>query len=322
MKTLLFSIVIFCGLQSSISADDIFSPAIPKFKGCCAKRITPADTNKGVRCQVSARSTKSKVQSTNKITCIPTFKSKIISLSPAITEIIYALGAGNKIAAVSDFCTYPPEVKSKPIVGGVFNPSYEKMLSLRPNLIIFQGNFSKIKKFCQTYKIPECNVQLDDWSSITNSIQQIGNKIGCSKKAVKLRAEMVSKSDDLRKLSANKKTIPVLVCVGRETGPVASCTTIGKASFINEMLKIAGGSNICEDVIGAYPTISSEIIFSRQPAVIFDLRPARKINKEQIVKEWKFINKKSKIIVLTNDYLMVPGPRIIKIAEGFLEKLK
>ncbi|RLD08276.1 MAG: hypothetical protein DRI44_10020, partial [Chlamydiae bacterium] len=68
--------------------------------------------------------------------------------------------------------------------------------------------------------------------------------------------------------------------------------------------------------------ISSEIIYSRQPPVIFDFRPAQNVNVEQIIKEWKFINKKSKIIVLTNDFLMVPGPRITKIAEDFREKLK
>jgi len=322
MKTILLSIIIFCGLQSSIFADDGFSPAIPRFKGCCAKRVATADTNKGVRCQVSVQRTKYHPGIRGALTRVQSTKDKIISLSPAIAEIIYALGAGNKIVAVSDFCTYPPEVRSKPTVGGFVNPSYEKILSLKPNLIIFQGDFAKIKKFCQTYKIPECNVQLDDWNSITNSIQQIGNKIGNSKQAIKLRAEMVSQLNNIRKNSKNKKPIPILVCVGREAGPVASCTTIGKKSFINEMLKIAGGSNICEDVVGAYPTISSEIIYSRQPAVIFDLRPAQKVNEEQIIKEWEFVDKKSRIFVLTNNYLMVPGPRITKIAEDFREKLK
>jgi len=316
MKTLLFSIIIFCCLQSTqIFADDGFSPAIPKFKGCCAKRITPADTNHLQRIKRKALNNQQEILNVQ-------VKNKIISLSPAITEIIYALDAGDKIIAVSDFCTYPPEVKSKPPVGGFVNPSYEKILSLKPNLIIYQGDFAKIKKFCKTYKIPECNVQLDDWNSITNSIQQIGNKIGCSKKAVKLRNGMVSRLDNIRKISGNKKPIPVLVCVGREPGAVASCTTIGRKSFINEMLKVAGGSNICEDVIGAYPTISSEIIYSRQPAVIFELRPAQNVNVEQIIKEWKFINKKSKIFVLTNNYLMVPGPRITKIAEEFRKALK
>ena len=304
MKNLIISVVIFCGLQSTIFADDNFIPEIPKFKGCCAKRIAPTDTNENVRPKISAQNTKHKKQST---------KYKIVALSPAITEIIYALGAGDKIIAVSDFCEFPPEVKSKAKVGGVFNPSFEKMLSLRPNLLIYQGEFPRIKEFCKTYKIPVCNVQLDDIKTITNSIQQIGEKIGKSEKAKKLRRKICN---SLRKIKSDKN-IPVFVCVGREPGVVASCTTIGKKSFINEMLKIAGGSNVCEDVIGLYPTVSSEIILSRKPEIIFELCPARKVNKERIKEEWKLISKGARVIILTNDYLMVPGPRITKLFSQF-----
>jgi len=340
--TTIISIIFFCGLPQhsqgfqqstqavagqAIFADDGFVLEVPKFKGCKAKCVTPntqgQQRQQGLQGQ---QNPKHKAQSTN----TPAFRhstnftnsSSIIALSPAITEIIYALGAGDKIIAVSDFCTYPPEVKNIPIIGGFINPSFERILTYKPNLIIYQGMFSKIKKFCENYKIPTCNVQLDDWITITNSIQQIGNKIGNTKQAIELRKNMVDKLNDIKKLSANKNPVPVLVCVGRETGPVASCTTIGKNSFINEALTIAGGSNVCEDVIGAYPTISAEVIFARQPAIIFELRPGQKINEKRIIKEWEILNKKSKVIILTNDFLMVPGPRITKIAEEFRNTLK
>ena len=307
LLTTIISIIFFCGLLSTGFADGGFTPTIPKFKGCKAKCVSP--NTQGQKGQ----------QGTNiyKKSKIKNLKSKIISLSPGITEIVYALGAGEKIVAVSDFCTYPPEVKNKPLIGGSINPSFERILVSQPDLIIYQGAFSKIKKFCENYEIPTCNVQLDDLTSITNSIQQIGNKIGSSKQAVKLRNQITDKLDNIKNLSVNNNTIPILVCVGRETGPVSSCTTIGKKSFINEMLIIAGGSNVCEDVIGAYPTISAEVISSRQPAIIFELRPGQKINEEQIIKEWRILNKRSKIVILTNDFLMVPGPRITKIAEEF-----
>jgi len=308
MKSLIFTnevvrycmlIIFFCGLQSTIFADDGFVPEVPKFKGCKAKCVSPnTQRHQGQ------------------------IKSKIIALSPAIAEIIYAIGADDDIIAVSDFCNYPPEAKKKQKVGGAINPSYERILVLKPDLVIYQGLMAKIKKFCKNYKIPTYNVQLDNWKTITNSIQEIGNKIGHSESAIKLRNQMAEKWNKIRSHTVKKKPIPVLVCVGRETGPVASCTTIGKNSFINEALTIAGGSNICADVIGAYPTISAEVIAARQPAIIFELRPGQKINEKQIIKEWRILNKKSKIIILTNNYLMVPGPRITKIAEEFRKKLK
>ena len=323
----IISIIFFCGLQSTIFADDGFVLEVPKFKGCKAKCVSPnkqrPQGQKGLQGQ---QNPKHKAQSTNtpalRHSTNFTNPSSIIALSPAITEIIYALGAGDEIIAVSDFCNYPPEAKKKQKVGGAINPSYEQVLVSKPDLIIYQGLMVKIKKFCENYKIQTYNVQLDNWETITNSIQQIGNKIGYSKSAIKLRNQMAEKWNKIRNIAVKKIPVPVLICVGRESGPVASCTTIGKNSFINEALTIAGGSNVCEDVIGAYPTISAEIISSRQPAIIFELRPGQKINADQIIKEWEILNKKSKVIILTNDYLMVPGPRITKIAEEFRKKLK
>ncbi len=180
MRAIVISIVIFCCLQSTIFADCNFVPEIPKFKGCRAKRVTPADTNHLQRIKKKTLNNQQEILNIQ-------VRHKIISLSPAITEIIYALGAGDDIIAVSDFCAYPPEVKNKPTVGGYVNPSFEKILSLQPDLIIFQGDFFKIKKFCKSYKVPMCNVQLDDLISITNSIQRIGNKIGKAKQSVALR---------------------------------------------------------------------------------------------------------------------------------------
>ena len=338
----IISIIFFCGLPrhsqgfqqstqavagQAIFADDGFIPEVPKFKGCKAKCVSSnTQRHQGQQGPQGQQNPKHKAQSTSTPVLQhftnSTNPSSIIALSPAITEIIYAIGGGDDIIAVSDFCNYPPEAKKKQKVGGAINPSYEQILVSKPDLIIYQGVMAKVKKFCENYKIPTYNVQLDNWKTITNSIQQIGNKTGYSKSAVKLRNQMAKKWNKIRDLAIKKKPIPVLVCVGRETGPVASCTTIGKNSFINEALTIAGGSNVCEDVIGAYPTISAEIISSRQPSIIFELRPGQKFNEKQIIKEWEILNKSSRIIILTNNFLMVPGPRITKIAEEFRKKLK
>jgi len=246
---------------------------------------------------------------------------KIIAFSPAITEIIFALGAGNDIIAVSDFCNYPPEAKTKPKIGGFINPSYEQILMAKPNLLIFQGQMIKIKRFCEKYNIDSLNVKIDNWESITNSIQKIGNKIGKKEKAKNLRKNMAERWDNL-KYSKPNVGISTFVCAGREAGPVASCMIPGKKSFIMEALEVAGGSNICSDVIGAYPTVSAEIIFARQPEIIFELRPGEKINEKSLRKEWNYLkDNKSKVVFITNDFAMVPGPRIINLAEQFRKLL-
>ena len=249
---------------------------------------------------------------------------RIIAFSPAITEIIFALGAEDDIIAVSDFCNYPPEAKSISKIGGIINPSYEHILMTKPDLIIFQGQMTKIKTFCKKYKIDFLNVQIDDWSSITNSIQKIGNKIGKKKAAEKLLENMAARWDKLKN-SKSKTVVPTFICAGRETGPVASCMIPGKKSFLIEALEVAGGSNICSDVAGAYPTVSSEVVFARKPEIIFELRPGENINdknSEKLKQEWSFFkNQKDLIVFITNDFAMVPGPRIVELAELFRKKL-
>jgi len=96
----------------------------------------------------------------------------------------------------------------------------------------------------------------------------------------------------------------------------------GKKSFINEALEIAGGSNICSDVIGAYPTVSAEVILARQPEIIFELRPGEKINEKKLRKDWSFLkHKSSKVVFITNGFAMVPGPRIVDLAELFKTRI-
>jgi len=281
-----------CKLQADKSKIKQHSPNPPASAGLCLQR--------GTKSQISNR---------------------IIAFSPAITEIVFALGAGDDIIAVSDFCNYPPEAKAKPKIGGIINPSYEHILMTKPDLLIFQGQMAKIKSFCEKYKIDSLNVQIDNWASITNSIQKIGNKIGKEKAAEILRENMAARWNKLKN-SNFKAKVPTFVCAGRESGPVASCMIPGKKSFIMEALEVAGGSNICSDVIGAYPTVSAEIIFARQPEIIFELRPGEKLNKKSLRKEWNFFkNNKSKVIFITNDFAMVPGPRIVDLAELLKQKI-
>jgi len=322
--TTIVSIVIFCCLQSTIFADDDFIPAIPKYTGCKAKCVNP-NTQKR-QGQQGQQNPKHKAQSTNtpalQHSTNFTNPSSIIALSPAIAEIVYAIGGGDSIIAVSDFCNYPAGAKKKPKIGGYINPSYERILLLEPDLLIFQGKMAKINSFCEKYKIKSLNVKIDNWVSITNSIQRIGNVLGKEVAAKNLRRNMAVRWNKLKN-SKLKRTVPVFICAGREPGPVASSMIPGKKSFINEALEIAGGSNICSDVIGAYPTVSSEVIFARQPEIIFELRPGERIAEKKLRKEWNFLKgNKRKIIFITNDFAMVPGPRIVDLAELFRRKLK
>ncbi len=307
MKRIFFSIVFIALVVPVFASKPHFQVRATngrqKAEKNCKLQIANCKLQTNSKCQIS--NVKSKIS------------NKIIAFSPAITEIVFALGAGDDIIAVSDFCNYPPEAKTKLKIGGIINPSYEHILMTKPNLLIFQGQMPKIKSFCEKYKIDSLNVKIDNWASITNSIQKIGNKIGKEKAAEILGQNMAARWNKLKN-SKLKDAVSTFVCAGRESGPVASCMIPGKKSFIMEALEVAGGSNICSDVIGAYPTVSAEIIFARQPEIIFELRPGEKINDKVLRKEWNYLkDNKSKVVFITNDFAMVPGPRIVDLAELF-----
>jgi iron complex transport system substrate-binding protein len=250
---------------------------------------------------------------------------RIVSFTPAITEILYELAADDIVVGVSDFCTYPPHVRSKQKVGGLFNPNLEVLLRLKPTDIFLQGNIETVRSFCRKNGVNMHTVTLENLDTITNGIQQIGNALGRAAAAETLRRNIDGQWQDMIAASRSHTTIPVFICIGREPGPVASCSTANTGSFLSEALDAAGGSNICSDVVGHYPTISAEVLNMRNPSVILDLQPGRTFSRREYavrLHEWDTLSsvnaiKNGRVILLTNDCILVPGPRITEIAGLF-----
>jgi iron complex transport system substrate-binding protein len=200
---------------------------------------------------------------------------KIVSFTPAITEILYALDADDMIIGVSDFCKYPLEAQQKQRIGGLFNPNLELLLRLKPTDVFLQGKMATVNRFCDKNGIRLHTITLETRDSITNGIQQIGDALDRTAAAQTLRQNMNEQWQAMTTASHSRNTVPVFICIGREPGPVASCSTANTNTFLSEALTAAGGSNICSDVIGHYPTISAEVLNMRNPAVILDLQPGR-----------------------------------------------
>ena len=255
----------------------------------------------------------------------PAGPRRIVSFTPALTEIIFALGAGDDVVGVSDFCSYPPHAAAKQKIGGFFNPNYELLLTLHPTDIFIQGSMQDLRRFGDNNAIRIHPVTLEDWCSVTNAIQQIGASLGLPGRALKLRTDMARRWDALRADTHSRPPVPVFLCVGREAGPVAACATAGAHSFLTEALHAAGGSNICLDVVGAYPTVAAEVLSVRNPPVIIDCMPGTRLSEKQYaarLNDWQSLDTVSAVadqavILVTNDFVMVPGPRLVEIAELF-----
>ena len=226
-------------------------------------------------------SAKSKKTITKKIkksakTVEVTYPKSIVTLSPAAAEILYAIGAGDQIAAVSQFTDYPPEAAEKPIVGGFDGKtlSIETILSYEPDLVyLTEGMHNFLIEPLDSYGIKWYLSNATSITAIEKEIMDMGELTGHQDEAAQVVAQMAEKlskayvpaaaptEDD--EVEALDSTIKVYYEVWN-----APFMSVGSTSFIHDVIVNAGGKNIFDDLTDAYPMVSDETIIARAPDVI------------------------------------------------------
>lgn len=190
---------------------------------------------------------------------------RIVSLAPNITEILFYLGIGDRVVGVTDFCDYPEEARKKEKIGGFINPNIEKIISLKPDLVIAtkDGNnpisVERLKKF----KIPVFVIYPVDLEGVMKTILNISEFLDVREKGVQLVDEMKRKVEEIKKRVPNKKKKRVLLLY--ETSPLIAS---GPGTLADSLIKIAGGENVLSDSPVRYPKINIEEVIVRKPDVI------------------------------------------------------
>ena len=253
--------------------------------------------------------------SLNSQTDIP---QNIVSLSPASTEILFAVGAESQIAAVSQFTDYPPEATKLPIVGGFDGKtlSIEKILSFKPDFVYMTDgmhNFliDQLNQYGIKYYLSTANSVAD----VKKEISEIGKITGHEEKALQevtqIQKTIAECTETARKTTATENTSSeISVYYEVWNSPYMSA---GKTSFINDIISIAGGKNIFDDIDSPYPIVSEETIIIRQPEVIFVPATAG-ITVESVAARIGWENlpavKNKKIFVIDDNLITRPGARI------------
>jgi len=251
---------------------------------------------------------------------------RIICIAPSITEIVFALGCGERVVGVSHFSTYPPEVKDKADIGGWINPNRERILALEPDLVITQGKHSTIARLCQDHGIRFLSVKIDSVNEITEAVVLLGQELGVEDRALKLAAKITAGLENVRQKTRLLSPRKVFISIGHTPGELSGLTTFNSGTFLNELIEIAGGVNIFADAPGSYPQISKESLVKRQPELIIELYPDGLSDKEQktLLNDWDQLSmlqavRSGRVYFLTEDYLMIPGVRIVQTAQRFAE---
>ncbi len=190
---------------------------------------------------------------------------RIVSHVPPITETLFALGLGENLVGVSDYCDYPEEAKLKPSVGNYYNPSIENIVALEPDLVLTDGHSENIKQLDEL-EITYLVIDPKDIDDIFESIELLGRVTGIEKTARELINNMKKGIESVQKQveDAPKVRVVYLIDVTDLTNP----WTAGPGSFVDHLINMAGGENIAARSIGAWVQISIEEVVNTDPEVI------------------------------------------------------
>jgi iron complex transport system substrate-binding protein len=191
--------------------------------------------------------------------------SRIVSLVPSVTEIVFALGAQDRLVGRTDFCDYPAAVRTKPSVGGMINPSLETLLALRPDLVVAtdEGNREDTIQQIERLRIPIYLVHADRIAETVDLIARVGELTGRQAQVAKLTGQMLGRIEAVRRAVAPFPRPRVLYVLWPEPLIVP-----GRASMLTELISVAGGASITAGDGEAYPRFSLEAAVARAPEVI------------------------------------------------------
>jgi len=192
---------------------------------------------------------------------------RVICLIPSVVDIVYSLGAGADVVAISNFTKYPKEALEKPSIGLPLNPSMESIIALHPDLALGSGDLNTMEFAGQLERlgIPVFMVDPHGIEGIYASILSIGRALNREPDAKTLVARLRTRVDRVKARVSGKPRVRVFMAIWYD--PVM---TIGKRAFISELIEAAGARSVTDDIAQEWPEVSIETVVSRQPdALLF-----------------------------------------------------
>jgi iron complex transport system substrate-binding protein len=246
------------------------------------------------------------------------FPNRVVSLSPSITEVIYGLGAMEKVVGVTLYSDFPPGVEKLPIVGGWIDPNLEAILELKPDLVIMIEDQNeifgdKIRKLGLNTLSVDCNGSIKD---ITDSIWQIAKALGKEGDARRLVEDIDTNLEEIKAKTKNTNPKRLLFVVGRNPGTLEDIYVIGRTGFMNEMITIAGGENVMDSDRLAVK-VSKEAILKLNPEVIIEINHEKLDKIDKVVAEWRELKqvsavKNREIYPVSSTVLLHPSQRVVE----------
>jgi cobalamin transport system substrate-binding protein len=237
---------------------------------------------------------------------------RIVSLAPGLTEILFSLGLENRVVGVTDYCNYPPAALTKTKIGGL-NPNIERILILHPDLVVGvaglfqQENLARFERFHIPYIVVD-PVSLD---KIFQTVLLLGKATGRSERAAENARRLRDRLERIRRVTRSDSPPRLLYVV--DDNPLIS---VGKGSYLDDLIRDAGGTNITGKLAKPYPLVSMEYVIRENPQVIILATDADRNLTDLQKRRWDRWSglaavRDGRIYKVNRDLLNRPGPRVL-----------
>jgi len=253
---------------------------------------------------------------------------RIVSLVPPLTEMLFAVGAGPQVVGVSSYDDFPPEVSSRPRVGALLDPDTERILSLKPDLVIvygsqteLEGQFRRVGIRVYSYRHGGIGNGI---GNVLQTIRDLGALTGHRADGDRVAMQLRSQLDAIRARVRGRLRPRTMVVMGRDAMALRGVFVSAGVGFLHELLDLAGGEDVFADVKREGVQPSNETMLVRAPEVIIELHagdtpPPAVVQKERAV--WSLLAsipavRNGRVHLLYGEYLMAAGPRLPRAAEA------
>jgi iron complex transport system substrate-binding protein len=254
---------------------------------------------------------------------------RIVSLVPSATEMLFAMGAGPRVAAVSSYDRFPPEVERLPRVGALVDPDVERILSLRPDLVVAYASQADLLARLASASIPVYAYRHGSLADITAGMRGLGARIGMAAEAGRAAADIERGLAGVGAAVAGRPRPRTLLVIGREPQSLRAISVSGGFGFLHDLLDLAGGDNVFGDVPRESLMVATETILAKRPDVVLELHYSDRASREAEAAEreaWSLLPgvpavRNGRIHLLYGGELVVPGPRVVLTARAFARVL-
>ncbi len=248
---------------------------------------------------------------------VPDGPMRVVSLAPSLTEIVFALGRSDWLEGVTDFCDYPPEARSKPKIGGPMTPDLERVVRLRPDLVLAtaEGNPRDVVAQLTRLRIPVFAVKPEGYAGVLASVEAVGRALQAEAAATSLVQDIQRRIAAIGRAVAGRPRPRVLYLVW--TDPLIAA---GPVTYIHDLIEMAGGENVVRERSVPYPRLGWEEVVRGAPEVILVAshgdRPDRSPS-EGVWKEWQSVPavRSGRVLAVSGDTIHRPGPRVVEGVE-------